>query len=69
MIKICKLCNEEKSASDFYQFYDKWTDKKYNSSRCKSCHQKHKKESPTTPKNRKNDKLKLRYGITYEIWE
>lgn len=69
MIKICKLCNQEKNASDFYHFYDKWSNKKYSSSRCKPCHLKHKKDNPNTPKNNKSDKLKLRYGITYEQWE
>lgn len=69
MIKVCSLCNEEKSISDFYQFYDKWSGNKYNSSRCKPCHQKHKRDNPNTPKNRKSEKLKLRYGITYDEWE
>lgn len=67
--KICKLCNEDKTINNFYQFHDKWSDKDYYSSRCKPCHQKHRVESSTTPRNRKNEKLKLRYGITYEIWE
>ncbi len=69
MIKSCSLCNQEKSFSEFYQFYDKWSGNRYNSSRCKPCHQQHKRDNPNTPKNRKSEKLKLRYGITYEDWE
>lgn len=69
MIKTCKLCNQDKDISNFYQFYDKWSDKKYNSSRCKPCHQKHKIDNPNASKNNKSEKLKLRYGITYEQWE
>ena len=69
MIKICKLCGQDKDISDFYQFYDKWSDKKYSSSRCKPCHLKHKADNPNTPKNNKSEKLKLRYGITFEQWE
>ena len=67
--KVCKLCQEEKSYADFYQFHDKWSDKKYFSSRCKPCHQKHKNTNPNTSTNRKIEKLKLRYGLTYEEWE
>ena len=69
MMKTCKLCEQEKSVDDFYEFHDKWSDKKYVSSRCKPCHQQYKRESPTTPKNRKAEKLQLRYGLTYEQWE
>jgi len=69
VIKTCKLCNQEKNILDFYQFYDKWSGKNYNSSRCKPCHLQHKKDNPNTSKNRKSEKLKLRYGITYEDWE
>ena len=69
MTKICNLCNEEKSLSEFYQFYNKWSGKNYNSSRCKQCHLEYKKNNPNTSKNKKSEKLKLRYGITYEYWE
>ena len=69
MIKVCKLCEQEKPILEFYLFHDKWGGKYYSSARCKPCHQKHKKDSPTTPKNRKAEKLKLRYGLTYEQWE
>lgn len=69
MIKTCKLCLEEKPIDHFYKFHDKWSDKKYTSARCKPCHLKYKQDSPATPKNRKAEKLKLRYGLTYEQWE
>jgi hypothetical protein len=69
VIKVCKLCGEEKLLEDFYQFHDKWSDKYYFSSRCRPCHHKHKKENPNTPKQSKATKLKLRYGLTYEEWE
>lgn len=69
MTKTCKLCEKEKSESDFYLFFSKWTNKKYMSARCKPCHLKHKQDNPNTVKNRKAEKLKLRYGLTYEQWE
>lgn len=69
MTKVCLACEQEKSIEDFYKFHDKWADKKYLSSRCKICHQQYKRDSATTPKNRKAEKLKLRYGLTYEEWE
>ncbi len=69
MTKVCRKCEVEKPLSDFYPFFDKWADKHYYSARCKICHQDYKKESPTTPRNRKAEKLKLRYGLTYEQWE
>jgi len=67
--KVCNFCNSEKSKKDFYQFYDKWSGSSYFSSRCKPCHQQYKKENPNTAKNKKAEKLKLRYGLTYEEWE
>lgn len=68
--KVCNLCEEEKSVEEsFYQFYDKWAGKHYTSSRCKPCHKEYKKTNPNTKRNRKNEKLKLRYGLTYEQWE
>jgi len=67
--KTCKLCGSEKPKEDFYQFYDKWSDKKYFSARCKPCHQKHKVNNPNRPRNNKAEKLKLRYGLSYEQWE
>lgn len=70
MKKFCKACNQEKDLdTDFYKFFDKWAGKTYFSSRCRPCHGKYKKSNPNTQKNRKSEKLKLRYGITYEQWE
>lgn len=70
MKKVCNFCEEEKDVEEcFYKFYDKWSGKHYTSSRCKPCHQSYRRESSTTKKNRKNEKLKLRYGLTYEQWE
>lgn len=69
MIKTCKLCLQEKSTDYFYSFYDKWADKDYVGSRCKTCHQQYKRDSLTTARNRKAEKLKLRYGLTFEQWE
>lgn len=69
MTKPCKLCLLEKDESEFYRFFDRWSNKHYLSARCKPCHLEHKRQSPTTPKNRKTEKLKLRYGLTYEQWE
>ena len=70
MIKECLKCRVEKPESDFYLFADKWQSKKYLSARCRPCHQEYKKESPVaTARNRKAEKLKLRYGLTYEEWE
>jgi Recombination endonuclease VII len=69
MIKTCKLCQTEKSIDDFYSFYDKWSDKKYVGTRCKSCHQQYRRDSATTTQNRKAEKLQLRYGLTFEQWE
>lgn len=68
MIKVCSLCKAEKSTDEFYWFFDKWTDRKYPSSRCRPCHQKYRRANPNTPKNRKSEKLALRYGLTYEQW-
>ena len=69
MIKACSKCGEEKDTKDFYKFFDKWSGKHYLSSRCKPCHQNYRRENPNKPKNRKNEKLKLRYGLTYDQWE
>ena len=69
MTKTCRLCGDKKPKEDFYQFYDKWSDKKYFSARCKPCHQKYKADNPNRPKNNKSEKLKLRYGLSYEEWE
>ena len=69
MTKVCKLCNVEKSEENYYKFHDKWSDNLYLSSRCKPCHQQHKKENANKAKNNKTEKLKLRYGLTYEQWE
>ena len=69
MTRVCKLCEQEKPVTDFYLFHDKWSNKKYSSSRCKPCHQQYKRDSETTPQNRKAEKLQLRYGLTYEQWE
>jgi protein-arginine kinase activator protein McsA len=67
--KECKYCREEKAETEFYRFFDRWTNNHYLSARCKPCHQKYKIESPTTARNRKSEKLQLRYGLTYEQWE
>jgi nitrate/TMAO reductase-like tetraheme cytochrome c subunit len=67
--KVCKLCEQEKPLGDFYSSYDKWANKKYVGTRCKPCHLKYKQDSLNTPKNRKREKLKLRYGLSYEQWE
>ncbi len=69
MTKTCLKCGVEKPLDDFYKFFDKWSDKYYSSSRCKPCHYEYKRESSTTSRNRKAEKLKLRYGLTYEQWE
>ena len=70
MNKLCKACGQEKDVeTDFYKFFDKWADKHYFSSRCKPCHNEQRKNNPNTKKNRKSEKLKLRYGLTYEQWE
>jgi hypothetical protein len=69
VVKTCLKCNDEKPTSDFYQFFDKWAGKHYYSARCKPCHLQQKKENPNQSKNTKNEKLKLRYGLTYEDWE
>lgn len=69
MTKVCKNCNLEKSFEEYYQFYDKYADRKYFSSRCKPCHQEYKKNNPSTPRNRKSEKLQLRYGLSYDQWE
>lgn len=69
MTKTCLLCEQDKDESDFYRFFDRWTQKRYLSARCKPCHQEYKRTSPTTPRNRKAEKLQLRYGLTYEQWE
>ncbi len=69
MIKTCRLCEQEKDDTEFYRFFDRWTNRSYYSSRCKPCHQEYKRQSPTTPRNRKAEKLQLRYGLTYDQWE
>ena len=69
MTKVCKHCRTEKSFDEYYQFHDKWSDRNYFSSRCKPCHQEYKANNPTTSRNRKAEKLKLRYGLTYDQWE
>jgi hypothetical protein len=67
--KACRLCEREKDKTEFYQFFDRWTDKHYLSARCKPCHQEYRRQSLTTIRNRKAEKLQLRYGMTYEQWE
>jgi len=67
--KICLFCESEKDESCFYKFYDRWTQKRYLSARCKVCHHEYERQSPTTRRNRKAEKLQLRYGMTYEQWE
>lgn len=70
MTKECLKCGIEKPESDFYSFKDKWQERSYLSSRCRPCHKEYKKENPSaTARNRKAEKLKLRYGLTYEDWE
>ena len=69
MTKVCKHCNVEKDDSEFYQTFDRWSQKQYLSSRCKPCHQEYKRENPNTSRNSKAEKLQLRYGLTYEQWE
>lgn len=69
MTKTCKNCKIEMNLDFFYTFYDKWSNKRYPSSRCKTCHQDYKKNNPNKTKNAKSEKLKLRYGLTYEEWE
>lgn len=70
MTKECAKCGVSKSDSEFYSFHDKWQERSYLSARCKPCHQEYKKENPVaTARNRKTEKLKLRYGLTYEEWE
>ena len=69
MTKVCLLCQQEKIESAFYKFYDRWTGNHYLSARCKPCHQQYKKSNPQTKRNRKSEKLRLRYGITFEQWE
>lgn len=70
MTKECLKCEIDKPESEFYSFKDKWQAKSYLSARCKPCHQEYKKENPAaTARNRKAEKLKLRYGLTYEEWE
>lgn len=69
MTKTCPRCQVEKDESEFYRFKDRWVDRSYLSSRCRPCHQEYKRESATAPVARKKEKLKLRYGITYEQWE
>ena len=69
MIKICKGCQLKKPLTNFYKFSDRWSGKKYYSSRCKPCHLKQTQANPNLQTNRKTEKLKLRYGLTYEQWE
>jgi len=70
LTKECLKCGLGKPKSEFYLFKDRWQDKAYLSARCKPCHQEYKKENPAaTTRNRKTEKLKLRYGLTYEEWE
>ena len=69
MNKVCKLCEEEKSITDFYNFNDKWANKSYTSARCKPCHALYKKSNINKSRNSKAEKLKLRYGLTYDAWE
>ncbi|NBP04273.1 MAG: hypothetical protein EBU90_30120, partial [Proteobacteria bacterium] len=70
MIKECLKCEVDKPESEFYLFTDKWQNKQYLSARCKTCHKEYKKENPVaTVRNRKAEKLKLRYGLSYEEWE
>lgn len=69
MTKSCLLCEQEKLESDFYKFYDRWTKKHYLSARCKPCHQQYRRQNPQNKRNRKSEKLRLRYGITFEQWE
>jgi len=67
--KSCRNCKQELEFSNYYQFYDKWSGRKYYSSRCRPCHHLYKNNSPTTKRNRKAEKLQLRYGLKYEQWE
>ena len=69
MAKQCKLCQQEKDETNFYRFFNRWANNHYLSARCKSCHVEYKKTNPNTPRNNKNEKLQLRYGLTYEQWE
>ena len=69
MTKTCPRCQVERDESEFYRFKDRWTKRSYLSSRCRPCHQEYKRESATVSVARKKEKLKLRYGITYEQWE
>jgi len=67
--KTCLHCQQEKELSEYYQFRDKWAERKFYSSRCKPCHQLYKHTNPNTKRNRKAEKLKLRYGLDYEQWQ
>lgn len=70
MTKECLKCGIDKPKSEFYSFTAKWQEKVYLSARCKPCHKEYKNENPVaTARNRKTEKLKLRYGLTYEQWE
>jgi len=68
-LKTCKGCEVTQDLSNFYQFYDKWTTKYYYSARCKPCHYEQNKNNKNKTKNAKTQKLKLRYGLTYNEWE
>jgi hypothetical protein len=67
--KTCSHCQQEKELTEFYQFWSKWTERKFSSSRCKPCHQLYKHTNPNTKRNRKAEKLKSRYGLDYEEWQ
>jgi len=67
--KSCPHCKQEKELTEYYQFYDKWTDRKFYSSRCRPCHSLYKHTNPNTKRNRKAEKLKLRYGLEHSQWE
>jgi len=69
VIKTCSHCQQEKELTAYYQFWDRWTGRKYPSSRCKPCHQMYRSTNPNTKRNRKADKLKLRYGLDHERWQ
>ncbi len=69
MTKSCLHCKQEKELTEYYQFYDKWTERKFYSSRCRPCHLLYKHTNPNTKRNRKAEKLKLRYGLEHSQWE
>lgn len=69
MTKTCSHCQQEKELTEYYQFWNKWTERKFPSSRCKPCHQLYRGANPNNKRNRKAEKLKLRYGLDHERWQ